>query len=572
MTSKMKAINILTAAFVAAAAPFAAGAYDNVTAVKLATTADNARAVVTTGNDGSTVIASRTADGDAARWVIYHNTELDRHYIVNLDALKFLASDGRNAILTERPTNVILAQRENGGSVIVDAVSGGMIGLPERLAGTNVAIQTDSVSNADPFVITHGNPVALTDEQAKAVAGLCSTKAISEYRVKELGEFVENARKAANPDMAGYIGIPRVDRLAKALEDARPLEELEILYEQALASQYPAAGHYYRLHNISRPAAGSKNNILSLRQDGALVASASPLAPGASGDRVENLALFTFDSDASTPSIAYINATARPGFCIAAEGGLTSKPQAQTMELERRTVTDPYQFRLRRTDKANLWMTLNGEGKLVAYGYEEEPEWWWIEEIMELELPLTAGVANVMLPCAIELPADAKAYAVSSVEAEKGVNLVDIGSVVPAATPVVIVAEGQTALTVAVLPGDYLLSTFNILGGAMVRDQEPGTCFTAVMGKDGKIEFKRARSARRKANEAWLPAPEGMETLTVIPVGNIETTGIEAVAPDQGRTEDAEGDVYYDLQGRRIARPADRGVYINGTTGRVRVR
>lgn len=548
-------------------------AYDNTTAVNLITTADNAPAAVTMRQGGSMIVTRPTVDNDSARWVIFHNAELGMRFVVNVGAEKFLASDGKKSVLTDVPTPVVVAPRDNGGSAIIDMFTGGVIGLPEALAGSNILLQSDSVKGSDPFVITIRDNGSLSAAKQTAVEALCSTKAVTDGRVAVFRAFVEAQRNAVRPDMAGFVGAADVEALDNAIGSGAPLDELEALYEDAVASQYPRRGHYYRLHNIARPSAGVKGNILSLQAGGNFKSAAVSLALGATGGRAEDLALFTFDADPAAPSVAFVGAASQPGYYLNNWGTtrLSELAGATMMELQRRA-SDPYVFRMRRTDAANIWLTISGAAELVSYGQEEDPEWWWLEEVKEIPLTLDAnGLAAVTIPCPVELPADVRAYVVPSANAEVAV-IEPIGSVVPAATPVVIEGTPGAELTLSVAPGDYALTASNRLFGLMAKlKEESSVCYLPSRDKDGAICFVRTElAAGPAANASWLPVPVGAEA-EVIPT-TTDLTGIVTPETDSAGREDAEGDVYYDLQGRRLARPAERGFYINATTGRVRLK
>jgi len=567
----MKFHNIIVAAAVAGTS-LTASAYDNTTAVNLITTADNAPAAITIRQGGSTIVTRPSVENDSARWVIFRNAELGMNFVVNVGAERFLASDGTKSVLTDVPTPVIVAPRDNGGAAIIDARSGGVIGLPEALAGSNILLQSDSVKGSDPFVIGIRDNGTLSAAKQAAVEALCSTKAVTEGRIAVFRAFVEAQRQAARPDMAGFVGVADVEALDKAIGGGAPLDEMEALYEDAVASQYPRSGHYYRLHNTSRPTAAAKGNILSLQTGGNFIAGAVTPALGSTGKRAEDLSLFTFEADPAAPSVAYVGAASMPGYYFNNWGitRLSEQTQATMMELQRRS-SDPYVFRMRRTDAANIWLTVSGSYELVGYGQEEDPEWWWLEEVTEIPVTLGAdGLAAVMLPCPVELPAGTKAFVATAATPDL-VTITEIGSVVPAATPVILEGAPGAALSLAMAHGDYSLTVANRLFGLMAKmKDEPATCYLPSRDKDGAICFVRTESAAGPgANDAWLPVPMGAEA-DVIPT-EIGTSGITAPEADSSARPDADGDIYYDLQGRRLARPADRGVYINATTGRVRL-
>lgn len=542
----------------------------NTTPVQISTSSS----MVLVGQEDNTVAAvSRSgvaADDQNALWIIYNNDELGRRYIINVAAMKFLASDGTNSVLTSTATSIAMAVRSADEMAAIDMNNGGVFGLPAKYAGTNLIIQSDSVRASDPFILSpEVSDTAIPDETLAAIAEMCSTKAVTESRRAALQAYVDEVHASVKKGMENYVGLPDVTALEAAIKGNAPLDELDALYSEALGNTYPLAGHYYRLRNIERPVKNAKANILSpLKAGGFQCITNDAPALGASGARLEDLSIFTFDVNEANPTQARLAMAAAPASYVRWNGAQTSLSDSHLFQMERRDQS-PYHFRLKLTD-ANAWMTISGAHMLVNYGQEEEPEWFWIEEVKSIPVALNdEGLATITLPCPVELPAGAEAFIVPSCN-DKYAYVEKIGSTIPAHTPFVIKGEPSATLDLTVVPGEYTLTTANVMKGSCVVESGRSARYVAALDDAGNLCFKKIATALN-ANDGYILASDINATADVIPVTDDITLGIEGIEADDSIRDDSDSDIFFDLQGRQIRRPKS-GIYINGTTGTVRVR
>ncbi|MCM1029617.1 MAG: hypothetical protein NC342_08215 [Pseudoflavonifractor sp.] len=517
------------------------------------------------GDNTVAAVASSGLNGDSAVWLVFNNTELGRTFIVNYGSERFLGSDGSEARLFDNPRSLRLFcdPEDTKRAIAVDRTNGGTLGLPIAFGGTNLILDTDSAKAIPTLSLASSSPiagVAIDPARVKKLQEKCSTKAVTEGAMASMQEFVDQSRAAAQEGMESYVGVPRVDLLAEAIARKAPLDELEVIYDDAQASIYPQAGHYYRLRNISRPDNGAMTNVLSIIGSDTKHFRCYKLeapAPGATGNRAEDLSLFSFDADPAAPNIAFINPAAHRDMWLNNWGNtsISAKSAAHSFLLEKRDAS-PYHFRLTRTDNGN-YLTISGDHMLVSYGQQEEPEWFYLEEVTELPLTLSAeGIASITLPCPVELPAGVEAYIVPTANST-AVQVMKIGSTIPAYTPVIVKGAPEAELTLKVLPGEYTLTAENLLEGALIKSDRADR-YIAGLDADGALCFKRARSTVN-ANEAYVANSLIHATLDTLPT-TTETLGIEGVESDNNATATPSGT--YDLQGRRVARPAKGSIYI----------
>ncbi len=535
---------------------------DNDTPVRLNSKIGKRDGVIIAQDDNSLACVSTSKlNGDSAIWLVYKNQELGRVYILNYATETFLGSDGAEARLFDSPRALRLftATDDVKRAMIIDTTNGGLLALPGEFNGTNLIAETDSAKAIVTISIgTSDSKITPDGDRVRRLQDKCSTAAVTQGAVKVMNAFIEESRAAAQPGMEAFVGVPKVDALASAIKRNAPLDELEALYEEAQASVYPQPGHYYRFINIARPTAGSMDNILTITADGKYFKSVkhTKLGIGASGDRAEDLALFTVDSDPSLPSLVQISPAALNDMWLNNWGNtsVSTKENAHNFSLDRRDES-PYHFRMVRTDNG-LYLTVGGAHNLTSWGLDEESEWFVLKEIKEIPLTLDAsGIASVTLPCPVGLPAGVQAYVALSASPE-AVEVMTIGSTIPAKTPVIIKGEPKAELNLTVLNGDYSLSVNNILTGTTIKPSEGESRYAGALDDNGYLCFKKVRSSNVNANEAYLPSAVVEGAGNMIPTDL--NTGIEEVAAD--KLSGVEG--IFDLQGRRVASPSKGQVYI----------
>lgn len=539
---------------------------DNDTPVRL-TSYIGKRSGVIIAQDDNTLAAVSTSkvNGDSAVWLVFKNQELGRVFILNYATETFLGSDGSRAMLFDSPRSLRLftATDNDDRAMIIDNTNGGLIGLPEEFDGTNIIAETDSAKAIVTLSIgTSASKITPDAARIQRLQQRCSTEAVTLSAMKVMSAFVDESRSLAQQGMEAYIGVPKVDALDAAIKRGAPLDELEVLYDEAQASVYPQPGHYYRFINIDRPDKGAMTNILTLTQNGKYFKSVkhTRLGIGATGDRAEDLALFTVDSDPSLPSLVQISPAALDDMWLNNWGNtsVSTKNNAHNFHLDRRNES-PYHFRMVRTDNG-LYLTIGGERNLTSWGLDEESEWFLLQEVKAIPVTLDgSGIASVTLPCPVSIPAGVQAYIAISASPEV-VEVMTIGSTIPAKTPVILKGEPKAELSLTVLNGDYSLAVNNILSGTTVKPAEGLTRYAGALDDNGYLCFKKLRSSSVNANEAFLPQSLVEGAGTMIPTD--VNTGIEEVAADAIPSREG----IYDLQGRRVASPAKGQVYIiNGS-------
>lgn len=573
---KTKYLSRFAAAIALAAMPLTgfamdpAGSTDNIvdndTPVRLTSYIGKRSGVIIAQDDNTLAsVSTSKVNGDSAVWLVFKNQELGRVFILNYATETFLGSDGSRAMLFDTPRSLRLftATDNDARAMIIDSTNGGLIGLPEEFGGTNLIAETDSAKAIVTLSIgTSDSKITPDAARVQRLQQKCSTEAVTLSAMKVMSAFVNDSRSLSQQGMEAYVGVPKVDALDAAIKRGAPLDELEVLYDEAQASIYPLPGHFYRFINIARPDNGAATNVLSLTSDAKAFRCGKLDNPtvGATGSRAEDLSLFTVDSDPAAPSIVQISPAALDDMWLNNWGttSVSTKNNAHNFRLDRRSES-PYHFRMVRTDNG-AYLTISGNPySLVSYGIEEEPEWFLLKEIKEIPVNLDAsGIASVALPCPVALPAGVQAYIALSATAD-AVEVMTLGSTIPAKTPVVLKGEPSAKIELTVLNGDYSLAVNNILTGTTVIPSNREERYVGANDDNGHLCFKRVRSSIN-ANEAYIPASfiEGSKSMIPTDVN----TGIEEVAAEAISSREG----IYDLQGRRVASPAKGQVYIiNGS-------
>lgn len=164
---------------------------------------------------------------------------------------------------------------------------------------------------------------------------------------------------------------------------------------------------------------------------------------------------------------------------------------------------------------------------------------------------------------AYTLSPDMTAYAVSEV-ADGKVTLQDLGSYVPEETPVILESSFSSASANRLqpvegggsVPGNLLSGVYfnhNRGGIHTVRTAFDKNTMRVLKVVDGEITLSDEGDEYLPANSAYLSVPAGTPSVLTFGV----KTAIMEIQTDQGKT----GRVY-DLQGRQVRNPQQKGIYI----------
>jgi hypothetical protein len=389
--------------------------------------------------------------------------------------------------------------------------------------------------------------------------------------MKTYEEFVKGARGLANDDFeASYLGDYEYEALATALDNADDytLAQFTELYNAAVLSRWPKAGHYYRIKNYSRPTESSFTNYLGAESDSKLtaVSTITPTVGSSNGGLRENLCLFTFEyPDATANHVIVKDAAGGTYFGTASSGNalpLTTKDHATTYELEPMSdFTRLFRFKL----DTSLWLTASGGYNLVPYEQEETSEQWYIQEVTEITGVTTDdnGYVLIQLPCAVKLPEGVTAYAATKIQSNPNTVLMEpiSHSEVPANTPALLVVENATTATTLTLPIAYDVAAYtgtNLLKGSNVKL----TTSTSNLTLGSEQNTLAEGSTSIAPNSAYFVATDSLTVSSKITFEPNGLTGIDEIGAD------AKAGRLYDLEGRRVT-DTSRGILINGTEHRV---
>lgn len=579
----MKLGNILAALVVGGAALFGPAAVSAQAVTSVADLAnDKCYSINRLGSTGGYVFAqgdqvvfkSGTNRTDEARWTFYYSEELGMRYLYNIGTGKFLTASNGVAVLTDVPAPVNVDYVEKGttkGMIVVLEESSDVIGMRRELAGTNVAVLSDSIVANDGFFLRVQFGRDLTAEEVAAMNAKVDPQAVRAQTLAGYREFVNKVKEMDKDGYSHYAGGYDITALAEALDnDANySVADFRVLYNQALESRAPKAGHYYRIKNTTRPTAKVHTNVAGLKDDfsGLQVRAVANVRPGSSGTVAENLSLFLFDGSANDG--VQLRAAAN-GRCVG------DSNSGRAVALTEVGEGNPYfiefvgdwsrEIRFQNSQRAT-WLTTSPDGGVHNYGILEDPMNWWVEEITEITINVPANCyTGVTLPCAVELPEGMEAYIVTKATNEK-VVINSIGTVVPAHTPVILKSAEKGTFQVAVLP-EYVNVTpvnQNLLKGNTVGLKNMPVRY-AVSTLTAEQGMKRNTATSIAANSVYLDAESLGLTESSIPF-EIGASGVENVTVGPERPDLLPGDMIYDYSGRRVRNPLP-GLYLNGTTGR----
>ncbi|MDO5751300.1 MAG: hypothetical protein Q4P78_08940 [Rothia sp. (in: high G+C Gram-positive bacteria)] len=199
---------------------------------------------------------------------------------------------------------------------------------------------------------------------------------------------------------------------------------------------------------------------------------------------------------------------------------------------------------------------------------------WKVKEVTEIPVSIgSTNYASLALPMAVTIPDGVKAYIGSSVAGGQ-ITLKEVtGGVLPAKTPVILVADEAKVYNFTIAYDNTTAAPKgNKLSGAYGNDTiaEGKTVYGLGIKAETGVGFYKLSNdvAHRtiKANKSYYEA-QAADAATMLRFSFGEATGIEAT-PMQTEAQDT---IYYDLQGRRVLYPT-HGVYVTGKGQKVYIR
>lgn len=187
-----------------------------------------------------------------------------------------------------------------------------------------------------------------------------------------------------------------------------------------------------------------------------------------------------------------------------------------------------------------------------------------------------ARYASLCLPFSVTLPESGlTAYKVTAINRDNNneMNLEEVGSTIPAGEPVILEgAEGSYTLTINTENGTRV--TGNILTGATVKrtgiSEEYYALAKKTIDETETVAFFRVKTTNMPANKAYLlkkdiPAEAANAAMFMF---NFDGNGGEVTGINTATKAEAESNVYYDLNGRRVLYPS-HGIYVKGNGQKV---
>ena len=187
-----------------------------------------------------------------------------------------------------------------------------------------------------------------------------------------------------------------------------------------------------------------------------------------------------------------------------------------------------------------------------------------------------AGYASLCLPFSVTLPESGlTAYKVTAINRDNDneMNLVSVGNTIPANEPVILGgSEGSYTLTINTENGTK--ATDNVLTGATVKrtgiTEEYYALAKKTIDETETTAFFRVMTNNMPANKAYLlkkniPAQAANAAMFMF---NFDGNGGEVTGINTATKAEAESNVYYDLNGRRVLYPS-HGIYVKGNGQKV---
>lgn len=205
----------------------------------------------------------------------------------------------------------------------------------------------------------------------------------------------------------------------------------------------------------------------------------------------------------------------------------------------------------------------NNGNSINNWGPNTQPAVWAIEEATEIPLTIGAtGYASINFGFPVELEAGMKAYTICN-ETATAFELEEIGSVIPANTPVILTGE-QGSHTLAILSDAAAAEKTNSVNSNMegtlfpkavtpgdgetiyclaANDADGTACFRKLNPNDNEIA---ANKAYYRSTCTYVAETKGFGTATGISAGQLAQPSATA---------------YYDLNGKRVLYPTT-GIYV----------
>lgn len=187
-----------------------------------------------------------------------------------------------------------------------------------------------------------------------------------------------------------------------------------------------------------------------------------------------------------------------------------------------------------------------------------------------------AGYASLCLPFSVTLPENVTAYKATAIDRnnENEMTLVSVGNMIPAGEPVILQGtEGSYTLTINADNGTK--ATDNILTGATVKrtgiSEEYYALAKKTVDETETTAFFRVETQNMPANKAYLlkkNIPAQAANAAMFMFNFDENAGGEVTDINTATKAEAESNVYYDLNGRRVLYPS-HGIYVKGNGQKV---
>lgn len=204
------------------------------------------------------------------------------------------------------------------------------------------------------------------------------------------------------------------------------------------------------------------------------------------------------------------------------------------------------------------WFKVMNNGYGLAYNYENGDN--LLTEAYDMTMN-NYGASTLILPFEVKIPTGVKAYTLNYTAGNSSVKATEVGTNIPANTPVLLNAEAgnykfvNTSMVDAATTGSGT-HTIGALTGVYETTNVPAESYILWANATNPIGFYKANSSTVAANRAYLTADgAGVRALTIDFSG--EETGINAIGNGQLTMDNA----VYDLSGRRVSRPT-KGLYI----------
>lgn len=386
---------------------------------------------------------------------------------------------------------------------------------------------TDSAYSYNPEVKAH-DVVKAGIDVLKIEAG--EGKYVGEYlddAVAEVDQAIEAYK--ANPGSETYVAVN------KALAQASRIEV--------------EAGQIYRLRNTTR----SNGTLYLAPEDARFTAKASNVG---NADQI-----FTFVPAANDKEYYLYN----PNFNLylgklaaqETQPDVTSNvSEAGIWKIESKTNGISMPINVNRASGGLDALHLAGDNQRLVPWYSTAGASQWYIEIVK-EMPVTvpaAGYVAANLPYAVQLPENLKAYvAVEPMELDGTIcmyieEIAAGNGIVPANTPVILAGEAGTYM-VKFAFGDASAAEETAWKGTLRSATVSGSVYT-LSGSD----LVKGSNVNVPANTAYYAAELEAERMP-LSTDKGDTVGIGAVTGNEGNA------VFYDLSGRRVAKP-EKGIYV----------